>query len=110
MADRKYGRIFTMSDVEKIIEFALDGDYGDVEQVTEELFGADADAVRFKFDRDEPTFTMRARDKRSEGAIRFYGDHQSHSAPVGFIEGIDAAQRDFREYREQNPQMMKEPD
>jgi hypothetical protein len=112
MADRKYGRIFTMSDVQKIIEwYEMNGVNPDFSMTPfDEAIDEMDEVVRFKFPYDEPTFTLRGRDQRAIGAIRFYEDHQSPRAPVGFIEGIEDARRDFVEYRDQHPEMMKEPD
>jgi hypothetical protein len=117
--DRKYGRMFTMSDVLAIIELvantkevrgiAPDQIFEEIETCEGPFMGQDA-PPRFKFAADEPTFTLRARDKRAVGAIRFYEDHQSPRAPVNFLEGIESARREFEVYREQHPDQMKEPD
>lgn len=109
MADRKYGRIFTVSDVEKILDVAGEFEWHKV-HLDSIIATMDEEGVRFKFEPDEPTFTLRGRDKRAEGAIRFYGDHQSPRAPVHFLEGIDAAADEFRRYRDEHPEQIKEPD
>jgi hypothetical protein len=117
--DRKYGRMFTMSDVLAIIELVANTKEVrgiDPEQIFTEIETCDGPFLdmeappRFKFDKDEPTFTLRARDKRAVGAIKFYEDHQSPRAPVNFLEGIEAARRDFDVYRTTYPAQMKEPD
>lgn len=113
--DRKYGRIFTMADVEKIFEWFGKNwtDAGgaemniDVDTIIESM---DAEGVRFKFPEDEPVMVFRARDKRAIGVIRHYEDHQSPRAPVAFLESIQDARRDFEQYREDHPEMIKEPD
>jgi hypothetical protein len=111
MADSKYGRMFTQSDVEKILEWVEENTNSASAIDTAGILEAmDAESVRFKFDRDEPTFTLRARDKRAAGAIRHYLDHQARNAPTNHIDGIMKAFRSFNTYREENPGQMKEPD
>ena len=105
MADSKYGRIFTASDVEKIFEYAdIPGSFAST------LKHMDADNVRFKFEPDEPLFILRGRDRRAAGAIMHYRDHQSPNAPSNHTDGIAKAFRAFNLYREENPGLVKEPD
>lgn len=119
--DRKYGRIFTEPDVEKVIEHVVSELASDeldtpelvqneVDTFMEELFGQDEDAIRVKFERTEPTFTLRARDTRAIAAIRFYLDHQSPRAPSNHTEGIEKALKEFEDYRRYYPDQIKEPD
>lgn len=110
MSDRKYGRMFTMADLEKIGERLLEE--ADTHGVTvgRVLQKMDDEGVRFKFGKDEPTFTFRARDERAVAGIRYYEDHQSPNAPVGFLEGVAAARRDFERFRDEYPELMKQPD
>jgi hypothetical protein len=99
--------MFTMADVEKILEYAGDENSISLDEI---LPGMEEAGVRFKFDADEPTFTLRGRDQRAIAAIRYYGDHQSPTAPVGFLEGIQGALSEFERYRHEHPAMMKQPD
>lgn len=105
--DNKYGRIFTASDVEKILEFAGDENSISLDEILPKMEEA---GVRFKFPADEPLFTFRGRDKRAIGAIRHYQDHQSPNAPVNHEAAIEAAMKSFIAYREDHPELMKEPD
>jgi hypothetical protein len=109
--DNKYGRIFTASDVEKILEWVEDNTNSasniDCDGILEAM---DEEGVRFKFDVDEPLFVLRGRDKRAAGAIMHYRDHQAPSAPDNHTEAIQRAFRAFNDYRETHPGMMKEPD
>ena len=70
----------------------------------------DQNGVRFKFPPDEPTFTLRARDKRALAALRYYRDHQSPIAPTNHLDGIEAAYRNFDDFAINNRELMKEPD
>jgi hypothetical protein len=111
MADSKYGRMFTQSDVEKILEWVEENTNSASAIDTAGILEAmDGEGVRFKFSADEPTFTFRARDKRAAGAIKHYLDHQARNAPTNHIDGIMKAFRAFNTYREENPGQMKEPD
>jgi hypothetical protein len=111
--------MFTMADVEKIIELVAntkevrnvppDQLFREIEECDGPFDGQDA-PPRFKFDADEPTFTLRGRDQRAIAAIRYYRDHQSPNAPIGFLEGIDGALSDFDRFRHEHPAMMKQPD
>lgn len=107
--DRKYGRIFTISDVEKIMEYVL-GPEQAREGLESTLKVIGEDGVRFKFDADEPTFTLRGRDTRAIAAIRFYFDHQSPRAPLNHTDGIEKALKEFEDYRRDYPDQIKEPD
>jgi hypothetical protein len=105
MADNKYGRVFTGSDVEKILE------YVDAEDSFDAILGEmDKDDVRFKFEPDEPIFILRGHDRRAIAAIRHYQDHQSPSAPQNHVDAIASAVAAFDRYREENPGKLKEPD
>lgn len=111
MADSKYGRIFTDSDLEKIFEWLWEKHGLTTDLKPENVLSAmDEAGVRFKFPASEPTMTFRARDKRAVGAIRFYEDHQSPRAPMRHLYGIEESRRAFEKYREDNPHEMKEPD
>ena len=107
--DNKYGRIFTESDVRKVIEYVIAGDYGP-DQFPDILAEMDGDQVRFKWEEDEPVFVLRARDNTAEGAIRFYRDHQRPGAPPNHLDAIERACTAFREFRADNPHLMKDPD
>lgn len=109
MADLKYGQMYTESDLEKILQLAWD--HGDLTpaQIMKKIVNDDHD-LRLKFSRDEPTITFRARDKRAEGAIRHYEDHQSPNVPAGHMENIERTRRAFEQYRLDHPGEMKEPD
>lgn len=112
MSDSKYGRIFTESDVEKILEHLHDT-YASSSPppVLENVLGAmDENGVRFKFSEEEPTFILRARDKRAIGAIRYYRDHQSPRAPQNHLDGLDKSVDLFEKYRIECAGEMKEPD
>lgn len=114
--DLKYGRIFTQSDVEKILEVinrddAPDHWWEDGElKLDVALKDMDDMEYRFKWEADEPVFVLRARDATAEGAVRWYRDRQPRSAPANFLDGIDKAVTAFHQYRTDNPQLMKNPD
>lgn len=110
MADRKYGRIFTESDVEKLLEIATEYYHGREVDLPTVLAYAEEAGVRFKFGKDEPTFTLRARDLRASGAIYHYLNHQSPRAPQNHLEGIEASYKDFVAYRTDHHREVKEPD
>jgi hypothetical protein len=113
MADNKYGRVLTTSDLEKVIEFLYDEEYlrtDDELTVDDILNDMDEKGVRFKFDDDEPVFVLRGHDTRAVGAIKHYLDHQGPRAPENHINGIMAALRSFDTYRQENPGKIKEPD
>lgn len=107
MADNKYGRIFTENDVQKILDF-VNGE--DEDNLTDVLDGMDAEGVRFKWEADEPVFVLRARDKTAEGAVRYYRDHQRPNAPANHLDGAEKSVNAFRDYRQNHPEMMKDPD
>jgi len=104
VSDNKYGRIFTASDVQKILDATGGGDLGHI------LEAMDAQDVRFKWPVDEPLFILRGRDKRARGAVRFYADHQSAQAPFNHMNAVEAAYRAFDTYADANPHLLKEPD
>lgn len=106
--DRKYGHLFTEADVTAILQWAWDDELPPA-KIMQRIINDDHD-IRLKFDRDEPLFCLRGRDRRAEGAIMHYEDHQAPNAPRNHVEGIAASRRDFREFREANPGRMKEPD
>jgi hypothetical protein len=118
--DNKYGRIFTEADVISILEHAVSqlasDEFDTPEAVDEEAANLLDEAVgpgtdlRLKFDKDEPLFILRGRDKRAIGAIKFYSEHQSPRAPVNHLDAIDKALQAFIDYRESSPGQMKEPD
>ncbi len=113
MSDSKYGRLFTESDVEKIIEFLYDDEYirTDNELTAQDFIGdMDAKEVRFKFPVEEPIFVLRGRDKRALPTIISYLDNQSHRAPVNHIEGIKRAIAQFEQFSDEHSNLMKEPD
>lgn len=105
MTDRKYGRVFTEDDVRQIVQWAIEN-----EIETETELSAYLGEFEGKFPADEPTFTLRARDQRAIGALAFYRSHQSHTAPANHLDGIQAAVNDFDRYREENRELMREPD
>lgn len=107
--DLKYGHLYTEADVTAILQWAWDD--GDIPpaKMMQLLINGDHD-IRLKFDRDEPLFVLRGRDRRAEGAIIHYDEHQATNAPRNHVEGIAASRRAFREFREANPGRMKEPD
>jgi hypothetical protein len=111
MADNKYGRLFTTSDVEKMLEFLQRHD-DDTMHVTLQdiLVPMDEAGTRFKFDPDEPVFVLRGRDRRAEAAVRFYGMHQAPSAPINHLEGIQRAVTAFNSFATLHPELMKDPD
>jgi hypothetical protein len=115
--DNKYGRVFTTSDVEKILEAstrkdAPDSWWTDHGDLDFDAMLADMDdmGVRFKFEPDEPLFILRGRDRRAEAAVRFYGAHQSPNAPANHLDAILKAVTAFSEYAATKPGQMKEPD
>lgn len=109
MPDSKYGRIFTQSDVQKIIDFLVEDDEG--EDLVHVLRHMEEGGVRFKFaDETEPLFVLRGRDKRALGTVRHYRDNQARNAPSNHVEACDKAVRQFEDYRNLSPEMMKEPD
>lgn len=107
MPDSKYGRIFTESDVQKLLQLATGEEDFDL---AGHLATADEMGISFKFPEDEPMFVLRARDKRALGAIRFYADHQNPRAPQNHIDGIDKALDAFEHYRHWQSNKMKDPD
>lgn len=112
MADMKYGRIFTESDLQKILEFIEPDDFKgvsvpDVNTLLDEM---DDKGIRFKWEKDEPVFVLRARDKTAEGAVRYYRDRQRPGAPANHLDGVEKAYQSFHSYRVDNPELMKDPD
>jgi len=117
MADNKYGRVFTTSDVETILEAVFRKDAPDewwddhgspqFDIILEDLDDMNA---RFKFDPDEPLFILRGRDKRAAGPIKHYQDHQARTAPNNHMAAIGKALQAFTDYRNANAEKMKEPD
>lgn len=105
MADSKYGNIFTEGEVRQIVQECAEQGWGSESELDEFLSG-----FRRKFPPEEPTFTLRARDRRALGAVRFYADNQSLNAPQNHLAGVDRAVSDFEAYRRNNPGEMKEPD
>lgn len=108
--DNKYGRVFTESDVDKILEWIGDQGEGQPLDLAVALENMDDEGVRFKFEVDEPLFVLRGHDKRAIGAIKFYAEHQSSRAPVNHLDAIDKTLQAFIDYREANPGKLKEPD
>lgn len=111
MPDRKYGRVFTDSDIEKIFEWLWQTHGLSTDLLPENVISAmDDNGVRFKFPIDEPIFILRGRDKRALGTVRHYLDHQSPRAPQNHLDGIEAAVTQFERYRINHSEDMKEPD
>lgn len=112
MADLKYGRLFTLEDVQRIVDYVAFSDaHDDGPDVGNVLADMESDGKPpMKFPADEPLFLLRAQDKRAIGAVRFYSDHQSPRAPMQHIERIDDAVSDFESFRLRNPERTKEPD
>jgi erythromycin esterase-like protein len=110
VADNKYGRVFTESDVEKILEWFEEQGEGQPLDLEAALEGMDGQGVRFKFEADEPLFILRGHDRRAVGAIRFYQDHQHPRTPQNHTDAIASAVAAFDRYREENPGKLKEPD
>lgn len=105
MADNKYGRIFTEEDVHQIVRHAVEFEFSSEEDLTDFLEGFEG-----KFPKDEPTFTLRAQDRRAISAIRFYSDHQSPKVSMKHEESIDDTLAEFDRWRKENPDRLKEPD
>ena len=114
MADSKYGRVFTESDLEKILEWLEHngiGYDGSVMNADSILKAMDEEGIRFKFaDDTEPLFILRGRDKRALGTVRHYRDNQARNAPSNNLDACDKAVRLFEDYRNMSPEKMKEPD
>lgn len=110
MSDRKYGHIYTESDVAAIVQWLWEFD-DDItpNRAMRMLTNGEAD-IRLKFDRDEPLFVLRGRDKKAEGAIKHYEDHQAPNAPHNHLDGIRASRLAFQQYRQEHPGKMKDPD
>lgn len=109
MSDRKYGRIFTEEDVLRILWYSQNNPDRAMEPTTV-IAKMDEDGANFKFPVEEPTFTLRARDRRAAGAIHHYRDHQSPRAPLNHLDGIDRAEQDFLLFRRNFPELLKDPD
>jgi hypothetical protein len=109
--DNKYGRIFTFSDVEKILEW-VEGNTNSASAIdAEEIISSmDEEGVRFKWPVDEPLFILRGRDKRARGTVRYYADHQSAQAPFNHMNAVEQAYRSFDKYADEHAEQMKEPD
>jgi len=110
MADMKYGRLFTLSDIEKIIKPIVPAAGKDIEGLIDLVNSMEDNGTAFKFPANEPTFTLRARDQRAIGAIVYYRDHQSKSAPANHLDGIDNSVKAFDKFRFEHRELMKEPD
>lgn len=105
MACNKYGRIFTQDDVYSIVEHAIEREFEETEDLT--LYLED---FKGRFDKDEPLFVLRARDKRAIAAVRNYRDNQNPRAPQNHLDGIEKAMSEFEAFRVKNVDKMKEPD
>jgi hypothetical protein len=106
MADNKYGRLFTIEDVEKIVA-ASGAEMTDVEGI---LAQEDAVGTQFKFPADEPLFLARAQDRYAEGAVRSYVHviNASPRVPDAHKDMAMKTARDFRDYRDNHE--VKDPD
>lgn len=117
MADLKYGRIFTEGDLAKIMEVVFSTEAPDhwwdgkgnlkLDVVLKDM---DDMEVRFKWEKDEPIFVLRAHDSTAEGTVRYYRDHQRPGAPSNHLDGIDKAVGAFRDFRTEHPELIKDPD
>jgi hypothetical protein len=108
--DNKYGRVFTQGDVEKIFEWIVAQGEGQPLNLGMTLESMDDEGVRFKWNANEPIFVLRGQDRTAEAAIRFYREHQRPSAPPDHLDAIDSAVDSFREFRTNNPQLVRDPD
>jgi hypothetical protein len=119
MADNKYGELYTEDELVKVVEMAVQAvlDLCASNEDTNEIWGrfseanirevARADIVR-TFLPGEPLFVLRGKDRRAQGAIRWYRDHQFPSAPAEHLDSIDEALARFEAYRKLAA--TKEPD
>lgn len=106
--DSKYGRLFTQTDVETIVEL-LDPngfDAASVQAAIDEL-GSQA-----QFPADEPLFLLRGQDRYALSGIMTYRDSCSNSPTIAptHMENVDTAIDTFRQYATDNYTTMKEPD
>lgn len=131
MAERKYGRLYTDRDVERIISEALirqhtQNQVSKLDTVLEHI-----DAAELTFPADEPLFLLRGQDVAAPGAIEPDGPgdedlsyyerayraryaaglleaHGEHDDP--HLLAIKAAAQEMREWQAANPDRVKAPD
>lgn len=113
MPDLKYKRIFTESDVHKIVEVALESALIDqidavIDQIGDEL----------TFRPDEPVFVLRGQDAAAYGTVDEYRfaitagppdfNGKTHApASSDVIKQVDDAVTAFANYASENPDVMK---
>lgn len=116
--DGKYGRLFTEQDVRKIVRYAtisaqtMSPELSSEQVMNDVLDDKISDDFNLTFPKDEPLFLLRAKDKRSLGAVRHYHDLCDRSVGVGVdhLDGVEKSVRQFEEFRADNPDRMKDPD
>lgn len=101
MADKKYGRLFTETEVRSLINTAL---------YTGKRFDDLADSIPYTFPPDEPTFVLRAQDALAIPTISDYARHcLDGGASPQHIERIMEAYNEFLEWRAEE-RKQKVPD
>lgn len=118
MADRKYGRLFTMTDVQQLVNVArLDGAPQDVKDLIAD-WDSNQGLVPFTFPENEPQMVLRAKDVAAtpticaDGEISrdYYGNAQAAGASIDHLVRVTQTSYDFREWQRQRPESVKIPD
>lgn len=114
MADRKYGRIYTESDIEKIFaelaaQTVIDPNRRVIEFPSPDIIiKALDDEGKLTIPEDEPTFLIRGQDNVALHAIGFY---RSVAVDLGAnLQTVTEAYADFIRWRHENPSKCKVPD
>lgn len=101
--DNKYGRIFTETDVEKIIELAVND--------TEADLNALADQAGVKFPVSEPLFVIRAQDQLAPQAVANYlAMSNANGVNSDQLELVARTVNDIKAFQRDNADRVKLPD
>lgn len=107
--DNKYGRLFTESDVHKIIRHAVAGQTSDPAMVFERM---KEHSETFTFPEDEPLFLLRAQDSESGAGLYGYREameYHSDEIPEPHREGVHDAINRWEQWQKDNNDRVKLP-
>ena len=101
MADEKYGRIFTDTDLRNVVQRAMEQDIQSEDELDQIIARMDGEGS-FKFPADEPVFVLRAQDMAAASGLYGYQEGVENfddgSVPQEHKDGIDKAIKSFSKF------------
>lgn len=114
MPDNKYGKLYTVGDVKKILQkyesLVSEVEGGENDSYVDGNMIKAIDVYKGKLSNDEPVMVLLAHDRRALAAVNAYRSNQSADAPQDHLDLIEKTVADFENWRSDHPDTMHEPD